>query len=669
MSISWKIPRNCLAWLLVAQVFLVLPHIKRLPLWVLATCFICACWRVLVFQGRWSFPHRWLKVVLAVACFTGIFNSYGTVIGLESMVALLITGFSLKLLEVADKRDVYVIIFLGYFVALTEFLFSQDFMITCLVFVSVVLISTSLVALHQQRYDQLNLTSLRTSGILFLQAIPLMVVLFIVFPRIGPLWSVPQPASQATTGISDTMSPGDISKLTQSGELVFRASFDGDVPKVEQLYWRGLVLSEFDGRSWHQGERYNASSTNGGVDNVPRRVDSPVRYSITQEATHQPWLFTLALAISQTQGIVMTPDFRLARTKPIRSRILYDVISDTGAVLELDLTEQAHRYESYLPPGNNPESRHFARKLYRLSRNDQEYVQKVLEYFREQPFSYTLKPPLLGENTVDEFLFSTRRGFCSHYASSFVFLMRSVGIASRIVAGYQGGEINPISGAVLVHQFDAHAWAEVWHEGEGWIRVDPTAVVSPARIEWGLQNALAGERSFLSEQLLSPVRYRHVNWINQFRLRVDALSYYWQTAVLQYRGDRQIRLIERLIGEVSAWRVAGFILGVGLLVFSVVAVVLFRGRVQRSQPPWVKAYLRLCARLERAGFARASQEGAIDYARRMAEQDQVFAKHLMLATRAFVSLCYEPVDSEQKKTLLKQLRKESLKVSYLLRVK
>ena len=621
-----------------------------------------------MYQGRWSLPAKSVKVLLAVLCIGGIYNSYGTITGLEPTVALLFSGFCLKLLEVVKKRDVVVIIYIAYFVALTEFLFSQDFSIAVLVFVTVLLITAALVALHQHGYDQLNVISLRKASVIFLQAVPLMLVLFVVFPRFEPLWTVPLPSHQAKTGISDTMAPGDISNLSQSSDLAFRVVFEGEVPDRSSMYWRGLVYSEFDGRSWRQGRWKKDLMTGQQTDDILKSINNPLRYEVIQETTHQPWLFSLALAYTFDKKIRTVSDYRLIRTEDIHSRITYQVVSDQAALIQTQLDRRTRTFETALPNNSNPETKKFALRLFSQSNNTQDYINRILKQFREQEFVYTLKPPLLGEHTVDEFLFQTRRGFCSHYASSFVFLMRAAGIPARVVAGYQGGEINPITGTVLVHQFDAHGWAEVWLEGRGWVRVDPTAAVSPDRIEFGLERAMAEEGSFLSGTPLSPMRYRNVAWLNKLRLQMDAFSYYWSSWVLQYKGDKQSRVLQQLLGEVSPWRLATLILAVGALVLAVVAFDLLRGRGKPKAEAHVSVYLRLCKRLERAGYPRLPGEGAIDFARRIAEQQPKWKLPLLAATRAFVTLSYEPLPAEQKKAVMKQLRQEVFKVSYLVRV-
>lgn len=669
MSVFWQIPRNCLGWILIAQLALIAPHFQRLPWWVLVAYATCALWRIMVFQGRWSFPPKFAKVLLSLLCFLGIWRTYGTLVGLEPTVALLFSGFCLKLLEIEKKRDVYVVIFLGFFVALTEFLFSQEFLVTAYMLLTILLLCTALVALHQHSYDRLNFISIKKSGVIVLQAIPLMLVLFLVFPRFDPLWKVPLPSHQASTGISDSMSPGDIANLSKSSELAFRVLFEGAVPSRKDMYWRGLVLSEFDGRRWQQGISEKFLMREQQRNEIENLQENPFIYSVIQEPTYQRWLFSLALAYSDDDDIEITSDYRLINKENVYSRIKYDVASTPNGMSQLSISDLTQRAETQLPNVGDPKARAFAEQLFATSNSTRDFINRVLNKFTQEEYFYTLKPPLLGENTIDDFLFTTRKGFCSHYASSFVFLMRAAGIPARVVVGYQGGEINPITGTVLVHQFDAHSWAEVWISGEGWLRVDPTAAVAPGRIEFGLQDAMEQEGSFLEENPLSPMRYRDVQWLNKIRLQVDAFNYYWNSWVLQYQDERQTSFLKALLGGVSPWRIGIFILSIGGVLLLLVAYGLLKGRAKRNSTDEVKAYLKMCKRLEKAGFKRGEDEGAIDFAKRVAEQQRPWKNHLMAATRTFVTLSYEPLPENQYRAMLKKLRKEVTQVTLQLRLK
>jgi transglutaminase-like putative cysteine protease len=656
MSIAWQIPRNCLAWLLLSQVTVIAPHLQRLPLWVLLVYLLCAYWRVMVFQGRWSFPNALVKVALIPPCIIGIYFSYGSLLGLEPAVAVLISGFSLKLLEVIKRRDVYVIIFLAYLVVLTEFIFSQDFYITLYLLLPLLTITASLVALHQHSYHGFHSASLKKAAVILLQAVPMMLVLFFVFPRFEPLWSVSLPSHQAKTGVSDHFSPGDISSLSQNGDLAFRVSFTGDIHPQSLLYRRGVVMSKFDGRGWSPGL----------PEGVVQRAAKPaslfvdaITYDVIQEPSYQNFLFTLPVASALESQIINTVDYRLERQLPIYERIAYRVTSDTGLPMDLELDDRLLAFNIELPATGNPRARQLAQELLSQSRDERHYIDRVISKFDREDFIYTLKPPLLGANSVDEFLFDTRRGFCGHYASSFVFLMRAAGIPARVVAGYMGGEINPITRTVLVHQFDAHAWTEVWLAGEGWVRVDPTAVVSPDRIEQGLAQALAEEGTFLSGSLFSAVRYRQLNGL---RMRVDAFNYYWASWVLNYRGEKQLQVLKTLLGEVTPTRLIVLMLSTGVLVTVLVLLFLFRGRTRVKQTPAARIYLAMCKRLEKAGFVRHIAEGPIDFCRRVADQQPEWKPYLLSATRAYVAIAYESHPAEQRRVLLGSLRSEAAKV-------
>lgn len=668
MAISWQIPRNCLAWLLVAQVALLLPHVEHLPWWVMLVYGCCAVWRIMIYQGRWSLPPKFIKVLMAFLCLIGIYQSFGSFVGLEPTIALLFAGFSLKLLEVSAKRDVYFLIFLAYFVASTGFLFSQEILPSLYLFGCLIVITASLVALHQHGFTQFSLQSLRKTLLIFAQAVPLMVVLFLVFPRFDPLWSVPVPSHQGKTGMSDTMSPGDITELGQSDELAFRAEFDGKRPQRVDMYWRGLVLPVFDGRTWEQSRRHVRLLSELERRQLRQQLTEPYRYRIIQEPSYQRWVFALPQAYTSESDLQLVSDGRLFRLKPISQRIQFNVLSDPMVKLDTELSADAHQFYLQLPENVNPQTRRYAQELRLSASNAKDIVSQVLNLFSRQAFYYTLKPPPLGEHSVDDFLFTTRRGFCEHYASSFTFLMRAAGVPARVVVGYQGGETNPITGTISVRQYDAHAWAEVWYEGEGWQRVDPTAAVSPARIEFGLEEALRqNQEAFLEDSPLSPLRYRDVAWIERLRLQMESMNYYWTKWVLDYQGETQEGVLKSLLGDITPARVAAlmFFVGGGLLLLIGWQLI----KVNRTTlPQQEKLYLSLCGTLAKAGYERQPKEGPIDFVRRVGEQKPAWHDSLQAVTRLFVSLNYAPLSASQKKLLLKQLRLEVFKLRYRVRV-
>ena len=524
---GFQIPRNSLVWMLAAQIAVIVPHVPRLPVWVTLICVGCGLWRVMVYQGRWSYPGRWTKVVFVIAGLVGIGVGYqGRVYGLEPAVALLVIAFVLKLLEMQHKRDAYIVILLGYFVAITEFLFFQSIPYALYILFSVVLITAALIGLNQTQSHRQPLKTLKLAATLMVQSIPMMLVLFVLFPRISPLWTVPLESQAAKSGVTDRMSPGDIASLSLSPELAFKASFNGPVPGPSQLYWRGLVLENYDGKTWTRrtnltdGIWRNKQSKPVWAKHI-ERLGNTQSYSIILEPTRQNWLFSLAAAdLSANADIAMLDDYTLAyvHRRGVTTKFKYAVTSDLEYRLETDLSDEVRQRTTNLPSGSNPRARELANLLYAAATSDADYVNRVLIYYADEEFVYTLAPPVLGDNDIDEFLFDSQRGFCEHYAGSFVFMMRAAGIPARIVLGYQGGEYNALANYIAVHQFDAHSWAEVWYEGRGWVRVDPTRMVSPERIQRGLESAVADENTFLAN---SPCLGLSIDSYSGFRIYVN----------------------------------------------------------------------------------------------------------------------------------------------------
>ncbi len=650
------IPRNALAWIIGAQLLLLLPHVLRLPVWIVLLYGVSFVWRIQIYRGRWSVPGRWLKLVLIGAAMAGVGWSYGSVIGLEPTVALLLVAFALKLLESVARKDGYVVIFLGFFICVTEFLFSQDLLVVIYSCGVVWVLTTALIALHRSAAIG-DGGPMRLAAVMLLQSVPLMLVLFFLFPRIGPLWNVPIKTQAAKTGVSDMLRPGDIASLTQSSDVAFRARFEDAVPPVSALYWRGLVMSRIDDGAWRTVSYYEIPASERRSPPV-ERVGESLDYSIIIEPTQQQWLYSLRFAEPRQSGILQLPDYRLYNPVVLEQEFRYRVRSWPEATLGRDISSWRRRLETRLPEGSNPRTRALAERLYGESRDDAGYVQRVLELFRQQPFRYTLQPPLLDNNSMDQFLLETRAGFCEHYAYAFAVLMRAVGVPARVVAGYQGGEINSVNGTVIVHEFDAHAWNEVWLKGRGWVRVDPTAAVSPARIEFGLEDAMQEEGSFLSSSPLSPLRFRGISWVNMLRLRYDAVTYQWQSWVVGFDGDRQIDVLRGVFGEINARLFIGVMLGSFGVVLGVVGASLFlRGRRTQPDDPVLRQYRRLQSRLRRQGLEPRPGEAPGTLARRAAERFPDAAQELRAIARLLEAALYRPLRPDQRAGMQQNLRR------------
>jgi transglutaminase-like putative cysteine protease len=659
MKPDQQIPRNALVWIILSLFTLVAPHAARIPVWILAVYVFAALWRIMVYQGRWSFPGRWVRAALIVSSFAGIYLSYGSLIGLEPTVALLLTAFALKLIELAERKDGYVLLFLGYFICITEFLFSQDLPVVLFSLLNITLVTTALVAMHRPGEHQFNRKTIRLAAIMLLQSLPLMVVLFFLFPRIGPLWNVPIKSHTATTGVSDFMKPGDISRLGQSTAVAFRVEFEGAIPAQSDLYWRGLVLNRLEEGAWRSLRYYDVPAS----ERRPFPVDTvgeSLTYRVIMEPTQQNWLYSLRYAQSSTPGVMARADYVLYSPTELEDERLYSVQSWPQALLETELSPWRRQNELQLPAGDNPLTRELAQQLRAQAGSDEALVTSILSRFRTGDFSYTLEPPLLPQvDSLDAFLFQTRRGFCEHYASAFVYLMRAAGVPARVVAGYQGGEVNPVNRTVIVHQFDAHAWAEVWLQGQGWVRVDPTAAVSPDRIEWGLERAMAGEGGFLSNSPLSPLRYRGVAWVNTLRLRYDALTYRWQLMVVGFDREQQFKLLNDWFDGISIRKFVVVLLGALLLVLVPVAFSLLRGRKTHKLSAVDKYYLQFCARLARRGVVRNPGETPQQLFARAALELPAQAPALTTITGLYQRLAYgdEGLCDDERASLLAQLRR------------
>ena len=648
MSPEQQVPRNALAWMIVCLFTLVAPHLERIPLWVLAVYVVATIWRIQVYRGHWSFPGRWVKLALIVSATVGIFLSFGSLLGLEPTVALLLTAFALKLTELVGRKDAYVLIFLGYFICITEFLFSQVLLIVVYMMFNVLLLTTALVALHQPGEQRFTRGSLRLAGVMLLQAFPLMVVLFFLFPRIGPLWTVPIKSHSAKTGMSDYLRPGDVSNLSQSADVAFRVQFEGEIPAFSDLYWRGLVMSRLEDGAWRSLRYWDVPA---GERRAPvlDAAGEGLAYTVIMEPTQQNWLYSLGYSRSRTSGVMELSDYRLYSPVLIEHESQYRVESWPETTLDPTLSEWRRGAELRLPETGNPLTRELALELRQEAEGDQAFVDAVLSYFRTNPFVYTLQPPLLGEDPMDQFLFQTQRGFCEHYAYAFVMMMREAGVPARIVAGYMGGEVNPVNRTVIVHQFDAHAWAEVWLEGQGWVRVDPTAAVAPDRVEWGLEQAVASEGSFLAQSPLSPLRYRNIDLINALRLRYDALTYSWQAWVTGFNSDQQYELLKDLLGEVSASRFVAVLLGTWALVLTPVAVSLLLRRRRHRLAPEDRHYLLFCERLARMGVVREPWESPTAFAARASRKIPRLSDQIEEITQAYEAISYQSASDASKK--------------------
>lgn len=611
--------------LLAAAVLVLAPHTAHLPLWVSLLCGATLLWRAAItLQGK-RMPPSLLLLPLAAGAMLGVMHTYQTLLGRDAGVAMLVLLVAFKMLEMHARRDLFVVVFLCFFLVLTNFFYEQGIGTALLMAASVLLLFTAQMSFQfGASVPPLRERLLMSARMLGLAA-PLALLLFFLFPRIqGPLWGMPGDAGGASTGLSETMSPGAMANLAQSQEVAFRVKFEGPAPHRELLYWRGPVLGDYDGRTWSRvgAGRRAVEDQDQAQDPRARRLalsvaGRPLRYEVTLEPANNRWLFALEMPerLPSVTGNTarLSREVEMTTLLPIEMRLRYQVASFVHYRLQADAMPLDADQWLQLPGDSNPRALMAGLKLRAIS-DPARRIDTVLRGFRSEDYVYTLNPPLLGRDAVDGFLYGSRAGFCEHYAGAFVFLMRAAGIPARVVTGYQGGELNPLDGYLTVRQSDAHAWAEVWLARRGWVRIDPTAAVSPERVQRGIAGAVPPRPPFGIEGLqgLVAIDGQAHPWLVQMRYAVGAMNNGWNQWVLNYTPQRQRGMVEQLQASLLDWRLPVW-LGILAILLLLVRTLRRRGEVD----PVDALYSALCARLSRLGLARTADEGPQAYAARL----------------------------------------------------
>ena len=633
-----------LPWTLAALSFALLAHIPFLPSWITVAFFACAGVRYVIEKRRMRLPATWIRALLAMICFLGVLGTYATISGVGPGSALLAVMAALKLLETRRRRDQFVLLFISIFLVMASLLRDQFLWSVPYLGFSVALILTAWLRISASPAQSAR-QSLRTSARLLLYAVPLALAMWVFFPRLSvPFWAVPIDTSRGASGLSDTMSPGDISSLSLSSEVAFRVRFNDQIPAPSDRYWRGLVLRNFNGRTW-TGLDPNIDSR------FEQRVEylgEPIAYEITIEPTRQQWVFALELPYSWSlRQTHMSSENLLARTVPIDQRVSYKVTSYTGFRSDVELSEYFRSWYVRLPDSGNARTRELARDMRARAGSDRDYIRAVLNKFNKEEYYYTLEPPPLGTDPVDRFLFTTRAGFCEHYASAFAVMMRAAGLPARVILGYQGGDLNPLGGHLVVRQSDAHAWTEVWLPGDGWTRFDPTAAVAPERVSIGVSEAVfdgIGE----SWGFAAPTMLRY-----QVEMAIDLVNAKWDEWVLGYGPENQDRLM-RWLGMVDPdWRKMML-----TLVFTVMAIVAGVSYLMylRYRPPRRDAAAKLYRKFVRkVGVQPGIGETPSAYARRARRLTNVGEASLAGVTAAYLDARYGPDPAEAMRKLRVEL--------------
>jgi len=603
----------------------VLLNVDRVPSWVPVAALVLVFWRLMAASRSLRLPGAVIRTVLALLLVAGVMLRFHTLNGLSAGTALLILMGSVKLLETRAQRDQFIVVAAAVFLLLAACLDRQGLVraplyllhawLCCAALAVIAYAPTasalaSSVASSTAQAGLDNRAAMLLAGRSLLFALPLAVMLFVFFPRLpGAFWAIPR-SDQALTGLGDSMSPGSIAQLTNSYDVAFRAHFEGPPPPPQELYWRGPVLHEFDGFTWRRTAHSFARMQ------PLQYLGTEYRYRIALEPSAQRWWFSLDTTTgSPASKVYFTFDYQLISAEPVTEGANYTLVSYTRTRAMQPLPQLARRYDTQLSGERNPKSRALAVKLRSGAASDDAYVAAVLDLFRTGGFAYTLTPPRLGFDSVDDFLFDTRLGFCGHYASAFVLMMRAAGIPARVVTGYLGGEWNPMGRYFVVRQSDAHSWAEVWLDGRGWTRIDPTAVVAPERLRRGildiLPNAVSAPARFVWSQ----------PWLAGLLQRWDALNTAWNDRVINFNYGDQLRLLQQFGFKSPGARELGWAFGAGLVGWMLwIAWHVGRGAPRSRPDKLARAYTALCKKLGRAGVRRESHQGPLAFAGEVSRQ-------------------------------------------------
>ena len=629
-------------WITLTLALIAAPHAERLPLWLTVIAAVFCGWRLYLARMRLELPARWLMIFIVAAGSAAIYLEYRTLFGRDAGVALLVLMISLKLMETRTQRDGMVLAFIGYFLVITNFFYSQSIPTALYLLACVWLITATMIGLQYTREAPPTRSQLRTAAIMLAQSAPLMIVFFILFPRMqGPLWGLPTDAFAGVTGLSDSMSPGSLNKLVFSEDVALRATFAGRLPPQNRLYWRGPVLLDFDGRTWTAAPRAMRNQIE-----LDRR-ENPVRYTVTVEPHNRRWLFALDMPGTLPPRAGISVDHLLLSQVPITTRTRYEMESFLDYGIGAASNPAPARMLA-LPAGFNPQTRVLGQQLRAQHGNSEAVMNAALKMLRDQKFVYTLEPPLLGTHAVDEFLFETRAGFCEHFASAFVVLMRAAGVPARVVTGYLGGEYNALGDYLIVRQSDAHAWTEVWLDNRGWVRVDPTNSVSPARADGGLAAALPDGVSLpRSARASNPL-------IHQLALTLDSMANAWNQTVLGYNLETQRALLTRAGLDDTSWRtLAVMLIAATGVITLLLALLTLRNRAHKRDPA-LALYRAFCAKAARAGVVRDDAEGPLDFALRFATARPDIAPAAQAITQLYVALRYKNINKNNELHELRQ---------------
>lgn len=639
--------------LIMVQAIVLSPLWFHLPAWISASTIALLLTRFVVYKKAIKLPS-WLILVLALCALGGVFLYFRTISGREAGVGLISLMYTFKLLEAKNYRDGALILFISFFILVTAFLYDESILMGVYLLIAMMSILMGLIALNSTK-GVAGIRNLgKISGVTLLQALPIMLVLFFLFPRLsGPLWAMPSSA-EAGMGIDDEMSPGAISSLYGFDEIAFRVDFEGEAPSINQMYWRGLVLSEFDGIAWKIG------------------VESPLRgesypdgtptyqYRVQLEPHNRRWLFGLEdLITPPKEKVYLFNNYTWRQSQRVTQRLLYSAQSYELDYSGIELSQWQRQLNTQLPEDGNEQTKEWAVEQYQQVGDPEEFVRFVLSYIRQQNYHYTLLPEVIEQNVIDGFWLSSQEGYCEHYSSAFVFIMRAAGIPARVVTGYQGGEYNPYGDYYIIRQKDAHAWTEVWLEGEGWRRVDPTAAIHPSRVDDSLLNQTSSRDDWLTDfdsLTTTDSEIARSIW-QQISLRWDAMQSFWNESLMGYDKDMQFNWLSKMGINNNQWRYLGYALlatillagaGFGLWILS----------QAKSRDKVERAYRHFQTTLAKQGIGLKLSEGPKDLLRRIKQEHPELYPKAERVIKRYIAIRYQKqkVSDANKQSFIKSAK-------------
>lgn len=644
-----------LAHLLLSIAFLLVSLSLLTPVmgWILILVVCAFVMRLTLFFGLQKHSPS-IRTLNLLALLSGLVLAYfslqlGILLG---MVNLLVMACALKLMQLRNQRDYYQLIASQLFLISCGFIFEQS-----MVFSLVYAVCTFITLLSLLAYFSPTLSIKQQSKrllIMSLQAIPIGVLLFFGMPKFTPFWQMPS-AKSAETGLSESITPGDIAQLSQSTELAFRVTFDDRVPSASERYWRALVMEQFDGSTWKiapQRSQYRRSNFRRNDEFRPELNGQYYAYDVLAEPSNQRWLFALDLAIpddpKSQSSIWQSRDYMLMSRKLLVSNYQYRVRSYPDIALNQTNSEFDRQLNLQIPETGNQQTRDWASQLRARVNSNSDYVRALLYHFNSEDFRYTLKPELMPVDQVDTFLFDKQAGFCAHYASAMAFALRVVGIPARVVAGYQGGEMRE-NRYLSVYQYDAHAWVEAWIDDTGWQRFDPTAVVAPDRISFGLQAAMEEEGTFLDSTAFSLAKMKSIAWLNAIRLGLADLDYFWSRWVLGFNAQSQQDLFKALLGKLSIERLAMLSLGIFAAIVALLAIFYLPNWHRQSIHPADRIYSDAKRLLQAKRIERKNWQGPLDYAQSVLKQtNQAAGQSFLRLSKLYINALYQKPSSVEK---------------------